>query len=392
VSTIDWTTQFDHFSPEYAADPFSVWENLRDECPIARSEHFRGMWVPIRLSEIEEIARDTATFSSRSPLVTDFGSMADFGFEVPPISSDPPYHTEFRRLLLPFFAPARIEMWRPKIESMADALIDTFVDTGSCDAAQDYAQHIPVQVIAEMLGVPGSDSERFRTWVHELLELAPTDFDLAIRVLFEFHTYLFEQVAQRREHPGEDLISFLLKAEIDGRPLEDREIFGGCLLLLMAGIDTTWSAVGAAIWHLAANQQNQKRLRDDPELWPSAMEEILRAFAPVTMAREVTADVEFHGCSMKAGDPLLLPFPAANRDPQGFDDAGDVKLDRVDNRHLAFGVGIHRCLGSNLARLELGVAVRRFLDRVPAFSLADPAAVTWSAGQVRGPRILPLVF
>jgi cytochrome P450 len=392
VSTIDWTTQFDHFSPEYAADPFSVWEMLRDECPIARSEHFRGMWVPIRLSEIEEIARDTATFSSRSPLVTDFGSMADFGFEVPPISSDPPYHTEFRRLLLPFFAPARIEMWRPKIESMADALIDTFVDKGSCDAAQDYAQHIPVQVIAEMLGVPGTDSERFRTWVHELLELAPTDFELAIRVLLEFHTYLFEQVAQRRQHPGEDLISFLLKAEIDGRPLEDREIFGGCLLLLMAGIDTTWSAIGAAIWHLAANQQNQMRLRDDPELWPSAVEEMLRAFAPVTMAREVTADVEFHGCPMKAGDPLLLPFPAANRDPQGFDDAADVKLDRADNRHLAFGVGIHRCLGSNLARLELGVAARRFLDRVPAFSLADPAAVTWSAGQVRGPRILPLVF
>jgi cytochrome P450 len=392
VSTVDWTTQFDHFSSEYAADPFSVWERLRDECPIARSEHFRGMWVPIRLSEIEEIARDTATFSSRSPLVTDFGSMADFGFEVPPISSDPPYHTEFRRLLLPFFAPARIEMWRPKIVSMADALIDTFVDTGSCDAAQDYAQHIPVQVIAEMLGVPATDSDRFRTWVHKLLELAPTDFELAIRVLLEFHTYLFEQVAQRRQHPGEDLISFLLKADIDGRPLEDREIFGGCLLQLMAGIDTTWSAIGAAIWHLADNQQNQKRLRDDPELWPSAVEEMLRAFAPVTMAREVTMDVEFHGCPMKAGDPLLLPFPAANRDPQGFDDAADVKLDRADNRHLAFGVGIHRCLGSNLARLELGVAVRRFLDRVPAFSLADPDAVTWSAGQVRGPRVLPLVF
>lgn len=392
MSTVDWTTQFDHFSSEYAADPFSVWERLRDECPIARSEHFRGMWVPIRLSEIEEIARDTATFSSRSPLVTDFGSMADFGFEVPPISSDPPYHTEFRRLLLPFFAPARIEMWRPKIVSMADALIDTFVDTGSCDAAQDYAQHIPVQVIAEMLGVPATDSDRFRTWVHKLLELAPTDFELAIRVLLEFHTYLFEQVAQRRQHPGEDLISFLLKADIDGRPLEDREIFGGCLLQLMAGIDTTWSAIGAAIWHLADNQQNQKRLRDDPELWPSAVEEMLRAFAPVTMAREVTMDVEFHGCPMKAGDPLLLPFPAANRDPQGFDDAADVKLDRADNRHLAFGVGIHRCLGSNLARLELGVAVRRFLDRVPAFSLADPDAVTWSAGQVRGPRVLPLVF
>jgi hypothetical protein len=160
----------------------------------------------------------------------------------------------------------------------------------------------------------------------------------------------------------------------------------------MAGIDTTWSAIGAALWHLALDQQNQQRLREDEALWPSAIEELLRAFAPVTMAREVTVDTEFHGCPMKAGDPLLLPFPAANRDPSAFADADTVVLDRTDNRHFAFGVGIHRCLGSNLARLELSVAVQRFLDRVPTFRLADPDAVRWSAGQVRGPRVLPLVF
>ena len=288
MGTVDWTTEFDHFSAEYSADPFAVWDQLREECPIARSERFRGMWVPTRLSDIEEIARDTSTFSSRSPLVTEFGSMAEFGFEVPPISSDPPYHTEFRRLLLPFFAPARIEAWRPRVASLADSLIDTFAGRGSCDAALEYAQHIPVQLIAEMLGVPTADSDRFRTWVHELLELAPTDFELAIRVLLEFHAYLFEQVARRRDDPGDDLISFLLNAELDGQPLEDGEIFGGCLLLLMAGIDTTWSAIGAAIWHLALDQENQQRLRDDDAPWPSAIEEILRAFAPVTMAREVT--------------------------------------------------------------------------------------------------------
>jgi cytochrome P450 len=392
VGAIDWTTEFDHFSPEYAADPFAVWEQLRAECPIARSEKFRGMWVPTTHSDIEEIARDTSTFSSRSPLVTEFASMSEFGFEVPPISSDPPYHTEFRRLLLPYFAPARIEAWRSRIETLADSLIDNFASRGSCDAAVEYAQHIPVHVIAEMLGVPGADSDRFRTWVHELLELAPTDFDVAVKALLEFHPYLFEQVALRREHPGDDLISFLLSAELDGRPLEEREIFGGCLLLLMAGIDTTWSAIGAGIWHLAQDQENQRRLRADDDLWPSAVEEILRAFAPVTMAREVTTDTEFHGCPMKAGDPLLLPFPAANRDPGAFEQADRVVLDRGDNRHFAFGVGIHRCLGSNLARLELTVALQRFLERVPTFTLAEPSAVTWSTGQVRGPRVLPLTF
>jgi hypothetical protein len=392
VSGIDWTTQFDHFSPEYAADAFSVWDQLREECPIARSEKFRGMWVPTRHSVIEEIARDTATFSSRSPLVAEFGSMSDYGLEVPPISSDPPYHTEFRRLLLPFFAPARIAAWRPKVEALADSLIDAFVTRGSCDAAQEFAEHIPVHVISEMLGVPASDSERFRRWVHELLELAPTDAAVALATLMEFHEYLAAQIAQRRREPGDDLISFLLAAELDGRPLNEQEIFGGCLLLLMAGIDTTWSAIGAAIWHLAVHQENQQQLRQHEELWPSAIEELLRAFAPVTMARELTTDITFYGCPMRAGDPLLLPFPSANRDPRAFADPDLVQLDRPDNRHFAFGVGIHRCLGSNLARLELTVATQRFLARVPTFSLRDPDAVRWSAGQVRGPRVVPLTF
>jgi hypothetical protein len=293
---------------------------------------------------------------------------------------------------LPFFAPARVAAWRPKIEQLTDGLIGEFVDRGSCDAAQEYAQHIPVHVIAEMLGVPSSDSDQFRTWVHELLELAAIDFEVAVRALTEFQTYLNEQIAARRKSPGDDLISFLLGATLDGRPLNEDEVFGGCLLLLMAGIDTTWSAIGAALWHLADNQENQQRLRQEDELWPSAIEELLRAFAPVTMAREVTTDVQFQGCPMKAGDPLLLPFPAANRDPEAFDAADEVQLDRPDNRHFAFGVGIHRCLGSNLARLELTVAVERFLARVPTFSLADPSAVRWSGGQVRGPRVLPLSF
>jgi hypothetical protein len=392
VPAIDWTTEFDHFSSEYAADAFSVWAHLRQECPIARSERFRGMWVPTRFDAIEEIARDTATFSSRSPLVTEYGSLADYGMEVPPISSDPPYHTAFRRLLLPFFAPARIEAWRPKVTALADSLLDSFAERGSCDAAREFSELIPVQVIAEMLGVPGSDSEQFRRWVHQLLEVAPTDAEVALHTLLEFSGYLTEQIAQRRKEPGDDLITFLLQAEMDGRHLTEEEIFGGSLLLLMAGIDTTWSAIGASIWHLAVDQENQRRLRHDQGLWPSAIEELLRAFAPVTMAREVTVDTEFHGCPMKAGDPLLLPFPSANRDQRAFVDADVVNLERPDNRHLAFGVGIHRCLGSNLARLELTVALQRFLARIPNFHLADPDAVTWSAGQVRGPRVLPIAF
>ncbi|MEY2472432.1 MAG: hypothetical protein QOK28_1761 [Actinomycetota bacterium] len=394
MTAIDWATEFNHYTDEYAANAFAVWDELRERCPVAHSDAFRGMWVPTRHEDIVAIAQDTDTFSSRSPLVAQYGSMADFGIVVPPISSDPPYHTDIRRMLLPFFAPGRIELLRPSIEAHCDELIDGFVDAPGCDAATDYAQYIPVQVIATMLGIPPEDGDQFRTWVVQLLESAPTNIEVAGANLFQLFQYFGEHIERMRSQPGDDLISFLVAESHDvlGRELQQDELFGMCLLLLLAGIDTTWSAIGASIWHLADHPDDQQRLRDEPSLWPVALEELLRAYAPVTMAREVTHDTEFRGCPMRKGDPLLLPFPSANRDPAAFDRADEVVIDRAENRHLAFGVGIHRCLGSNLARLEVQVAVAKFVDRVGPFRLADADAVRWAKGQVRGPRVLPIAF
>ena len=163
-------------------------------------------------------------------------------------------------------------------------------------------------------------------------------------------------------------------------------------LLLLAGIDTTWSAIGASIFHLAGNPEDRERLVAEPELRPTAIEELLRAYAPVTMARLVREDMDYNGCPMKAEDWVLLPFPAANRDPEFFDDADKVIIDREVNRHAAFGLGIHRCAGSHLARMELRVALDAWLDAFPTFHLADPAGVRWSGGQVRGPRVLPIAI
>ena len=393
MSVRNWATEFDHFDPAYAADPFAVWDELRIACPVARSARFREMVIPTRHAEIEAVARDTATWSSRSPLVADFGSMADFGILAPPISSDPPYHTSFRKLLLPFFSPQRMEALRPAIEEHCDVLLDAIGEAGVCDAAVDYAQHIPVHVITLLLGIPREDGELFRSWIHDLLEVGPTDIEQAAIGLLGFGDYLSQQIQRRLdEGMGDDLISFLLQAQLDGRSLSADEVFGGCLLLLVAGIDTTWSAIGASLWHLAAHPEDQQRLRAEPDLLPTAIEELLRAYAPVTMAREAAVDTELGGCPVRAGQPLLLPFPAANRDPALFDRADEVLLDRSPNRHVAFGVGIHRCLGSHLARLEVTVAVERFLARVERFELAAEGEVRWSAGQVRGPRELPLAL
>jgi cytochrome P450 len=261
------------------------------------------------------------------------------------------------------------------------------------DAAVAYAQHIPVHVITLLLGIPPEDGELFRTWIHGLLEVGPVDIEAAAHGLVGFGDYLGQQIARRVEDGlGDDLISFLLQAKLDGRTLEADEVFGGCLLLLVAGIDTTWSAIGASIWHLASHPEHQERLRAEPELLASAVEELLRAYAPVTMAREAAVDTELAGCPVQAGEPLLLAFPAANRDPALFDRPDEVVLDRSPNRHVAFGVGIHRCLGSHLARMELTVALEQLLARTSWFELASPDAVRWSTGQVRGPRTLPLRY
>jgi cytochrome P450 len=202
--------------------------------------------------------------------------------------------------------------------------------------------------------------------------------------------YLLVQVHDHTDNPRDDLTTYLLDAELYGQKLGPDHVVGTMALLLIAGIDTTWSAIGASLWHLAKTPADRERLAAEPALLPTAMEEFLRAYAPVTMARLVKEDMHWHGVDMKADDWILLSFPAANRDPAQFDRAREVVIDRAVNRHAAFGLGIHRCVGSHLARMELRVALEVWLERIAEFTVADPAAVTWSTGQIRGPRTLPL--
>ena len=266
-------------------------------------------------------------------------------------------------------------------------LIDGFIEAGQADAAADYAQQIPVRVIATMLGVPLEMADEFTSWVRGVLEVGLTDPVVRLASRNKIIEFFIGQLADRRANPREDdLITELLAAEVDGDRVPDSYVIGVCNLMLIAGIDTTWSAIGSSLWHFAQHPEHRRRLREQPDLWPTAVEELLRAYSPVTMARLVDHDVEFQGCSMQAGDRVLLSFAAANRDPRMFDRPDDVILDREHNRHVAFGSGIHRCAGSNLARLELRVALQTWLARIPEFELVDPDAVTWAGGQVRGPR------
>src|SRR3954452_17389605 len=214
-----------------------------------------------------------------------------------------------------------------------------------------------------------------------------------MRAGYEMSGYFADQLAQRKARPTDDLISTLMKAkDKDGQPLADGHVLGSLRLLLIAGIDTTWSAIGSSLWHLAKTPADRQRLVAEPELMPLAVEELLRAYSPVTMAREVMKETVVSGCPIKPGNVVLLSFPAANRDPAMFPEADKVVLDRKENRHAAFGLGIHRCVGSNLARMEMTVAIEEWLKRIADFRLDPAGQVTWSEGTVRGPRQLPMLF
>jgi cytochrome P450 len=392
----DWSTDFDHTDPQWVANPYPIWDQLRGECPVAHSNRYGGTWLPVTHETVSEVAYDTEHFTSRSVVVSEIRPdendlPAPIGV-APPITSDPPFHQLARRLLLPAFGPKPIKALEPYTRALCNELLDRVGDRREFDAAVDYAQDIPLRVIARMLGFPESDADQFRHFIRLILEdvdktAEERQAQIASR---ELDDYLDARIADHLANPRDDLTTFLLEAELDGQKLHPDHVRGTMVLLMVAGIDTTWSAIGASLWHLAQHPDDRARLARDAALMPFAVEEFLRAYAPVTMARLVAQDHEFHGCPMHEGDWVLLPFPAANRDPAAFADADTFVIDRAENRHAAFGLGIHRCLGSNLARMELQVALEEWVKRYPDFELSEPAQVTWSAGQVRGPRTLPI--
>ena len=392
----DFATDFDHTDPTWVADPYPIWDDLRQRCPVAHSDRYGGTWLPVTHDLVSEVAYDHEHFTSRSVVVSARRPGPDdlpapIGLS-PPITSDPPFHSIVRRMLLPAFTPTPTAALEPFTRELCRELLRATEGRTTFDAALEYAQHIPVRVIVRYLGFRQEDADMFRSIIRLVLEEVDLPVEEREERFTEVDAFMDAQIEDHIAHPRDDLTSFLLEAEIDGHKLPVEQVRGTMVLLMIAGIDTTWSAIGASLWHLAQHPEDRRRLATEPGLLDTALEELLRAYAPVTMARLVATDFDFHGHPFKEGDWLLLPFPAANRDPAVFENPGQVRLDRARNRHAAFGLGRHRCLGSNLARLELRVALEEWLARYPDFELSDPNAVTWSAGQVRGPRTLPVAI
>ncbi|MEM7091505.1 MAG: cytochrome P450 [Actinomycetota bacterium] len=391
----DWTEDFEIFDDEFVKDPYPFWTELREQgCPFARTERRQVTYMPTTYDTVRQVATDTDNWSSFSVSVTPTPtSYDDQGNRLRSIiSSDAPDHTPERQLMLPFFAPKAVEKYRDHTRELCRRLIREFIEDGRADFAEQYARQIPPRIIALILGIDPEMSDEFTTWVQGVLELGLQDEEIREHYSEIIRQFFVGEIKDRMENPGDDLISFLLQAEIDGEPVPMPVIRGNVGLMLIAGIDTTWSSIGSALWHLGHHPEDLQRLVDEPELIPTAVEEFLRAYSPVTMARVAKNDTMLGDREVKKGERVVLTFPAANRDPEAFEDPDEIILDRQKNRHVAFGSGIHRCAGSNLARMEMQVAIEEMIKMIPEFELEDPEAVTWAGGQVRGPRNLPMVF
>lgn len=297
----DWLNDWDWLDPAWGPNAIDIWNGVRAQAPVAMTERYGRAFMPVTMDAVSEVAHDTEHFSSIWVSVSQPDAPRR---PAPPITSDPPEHHDHRRLLLPAFSPKKIALMEADLRSFCRDLIAKLDGQSHADAAENYAQHIPVHGICQMLAIPETDADMFRDWLFRNFQLAPRDNRVREQVAAEMNAYIDELLHDRAKNPGDDLASLIATAEIDGEPVDWEYKRGYVGLMIIAGIDTTWSAIGSGLWHFAQHQDQCDRLvavEDDDLLWITGTEEVLRYYAPVTMARKVIADTEVAGCPMHVG-------------------------------------------------------------------------------------------
>lgn len=392
------TIDFDHNSAEYAEHWREINAKNRQECPVAYSEAQGGFWQLSKYDDIARVARDDAGFSSF--YVKPDGS--HHGVTIPttsmrqvPIEMDPPEFTAYRKLLNPAFSPAAAKDWEPYIRKVTTYCIDQFIESGRCDLVTDLANPVPSIFTMDFLGLPKDGWRAFSDATHAMVH-NPQDtpeFASALMKFGELMARVFDTVAQRRESPKDDLLSTLVQARIEGERLDDARLSEIVTLVIMGGVDTTGSLLSSVLEYLSRHEDARRQLITDPALIPQATEEFLRYFAPVqALARTATKDCVIGGQQISAGERVQLSWSSANFDEDAFDEPGELRIDRFPNRHQSFGIGIHRCLGSNFARLEFKVMLEEVLRRLPDFAISSAARRYRSIAIVNGWVNLPATF
>ncbi len=387
----DLAIEYDPYSHELHAEPYGVYRALRDHAPVYRNpEH--GYYALTRHADVFAALHDWHTLSSADGITLE-GLPPDIQPEM--ITMDPPRHDELRDIVKPAFAPKRIAVLQERVHHTASKLVDA-LDPDDLDLVRDLAVPLPAIVIAELLGIPAEDQLAFRGWADALIRRdvrVPATLERARDASIALSSYLADTIVDRRKHPTEDLIGMLVQAHGDAARLSDLELLGFSRLLLVAGNETTAHLIGNGLLALARHPQQQAAVVADPELLPAVVEETLRYDAPVqTLARTLMTDYGLHGVVMTAGAKVVLVLGSANRDEREFDDPDRFDIHRPLRsivRAVAFGHGIHHCIGAALARIEAREAIAQVLLRFPTYAVTTADIDIVHSGVVRGPASLP---
>ncbi len=373
--------------------PIGEWaaffDQLRADAPVVRNTFAGGYYVLTRYEDILGAYQDPETFSTDA--VTVFEPDPSYQWIPHMIGGDE--HRQWRRALGPYFSPKAISQLDDRIRDRAAELLDSLAPRGECDVIADFSFYYPTTIFLGLMGLPAEHLDQFMAWeAHILHSRGSTPEEIAsnrMAAMAAVSGYFRSVIADRRAHPGDDLISHATGFQVDGRPVTDDEVTSYCFFMFMAGLDTVAAALGYALYHFATHPDDRRRIVADPALIPGAIEEILRAYAFTIPARKVKKDIEVAGCPIAAGSMVQLPIRAATRDERAFAGGTDVRIDRTPNNHIAFGAGPHRCLGSHLARHELVIALEEWHRRIPDYQLADGAAI-FEVGRSSGPDTVPL--
>ena len=394
---------FNPFDPAFIADPYPTYRRLLEGEPVR--EGMLGLYIVPHYADCVAMLRDPRA-SNDQRNSDDFAQMMEQGAvdadaqmleRRPFLFMDPPDHTRLRGLVNKAFTPAVIEGLRPRVQRIVDDLVARAIERGSMDVIPDLAYPLPVRVISEMLGVPPEDNARFSTWSRELARSLDPDFvvpqdelERRNRAIEEFTDYFRELIAVRRREPKDDLISGLIAAEDDGQKLSENELLSTCILLLVAGHETTVNLIGNGVQALMQHPDALRRLREDPSLIRGAVEEMLRFDPPVQLTGRIAMeDIRLPNGTVPKGKQAILLLGAANHDPDQFPDPERFDITRADNRHIAFGMGIHFCLGAPLARVEGQIAIGTLMARTREVAL-DGEAVYRPQFTLRGLQSLPV--
>jgi cytochrome P450 len=394
--------QFDHHSPEHAKQWPAIYRDLREHNPRAWSETFDGFWVATRLKDIVGVVQRSDAFSADKHFDPETGEPMG-GVTIPsagtrgiPNETDDPEWEGLRRFINRRFAPRAIEERRARARQCTAALVDMFIEEGRCDIVDDLTSPLPAIVTMDVFGFPLEEWRSFADPFHKMVYTPVThpDHEKTLEGLYYFQRRVAEEIALRRKDPKDDLLTLFATGTINDEPLSDDTIQSFAMNILAGGVDTTTALTSNALIYLARNPKDRQRLIDDPSLLPVACEEFLRYFSPIhALSRTACADAEVNGWTIKTGERVLLAYAAGNRDPEAFDDPETIRIDRFPNKHVGFGAGMHRCLGSFLARLMFQEMVTAVLERLPDYELIEDGLQPYpSIGSVNGWISIPARF